>query len=193
MLLFGYQPPCCMHVCTDTLADCAFQLSWITDIICFQDQALSQVHRGASSNSHVKPRNPHTQKETCLCAGKDTGSSPGSGLLSDDLQRSDEYFCPSPHGCLAGPAGCCPPLAQLGQPQGRARCPKALVKSSSRVVQNNPTVLPAPRKPVVLARPETGILSSLALPCAATCSLTFPTLLVKSTLLRGLRRSYLLN
>lgn len=101
------------YICAHTLVHCSFQLSWIIDnIICFQDQALPQVHCGASPKSlpwflYAKPGNPHAQRESC-CWGqlplpalpqeqeKTTGPSPRSELLRDVFWRSAGYFLPKP-------------------------------------------------------------------------------------------------
>lgn len=106
---------------------------------------------------------------------KRQGLFPSPRRVTQCFQRSAGHFCQSPPSCSAGPAGCCSPLAQLGQSQGTADRPKPLVKSSSWVVQNTPAVLSDTMKRVALARPETGSSASLlrCLPNSTTYSLIF--------------------
>lgn len=96
-------------------------------------------------------------------AGEDTGSSLRSVMLFGDQQ---------------GISAKDPPAARLGQLAAAHRlhswdsrrawpiAQETPVQHSSRVVQNTPAVLSDARKCVVLARPETGILHTHALPLA---------------------------
>lgn len=162
-------------MCTHALANCAFNWAGLQTVLSasrtrhYTSAALWRPSQKLAltplQSLEILPRREKPAAEasspagSALRAGKDSGS----GLLSDVFWRSAGYSCQSPPGCLAGPAGCCSPLAQLGQPQGTVHCPKALVKWSPRVVQSTPAVLSDARKRVVLAKPETGILSNPAL------------------------------
>lgn len=181
------------YICAHTLVHYSFQLSWITDnITCFQDQALPQVHCGASPKSLPwflckAWKSSHTERKLLLRPAPPASSSPRA--------RKDNRLFPSlrvAQWCFLEISWVFSAKAQLAARPGelaaahhwhswnshmpRLTAPKYSCSHPPGWHKIHPLVLSDARKRVVLARPGTGILSLLALPfaSAATYSLAFP-------------------
>lgn len=124
----------------------------------------------ASPDSYAKPGNPpHTEKSAakasfpCQLFHKSRRRDrlfPSSGQLSFQwVWRGAGSLCQSPPHCSAG---CCSPLAELGQPRGMADCPKHS-RNRPHSWYKIHLLSSHTRKGLVLARPEEGIRSILPL------------------------------